>query len=252
MNAPTLPDGLRIGCVPYLNARPLVHGIEDRCVFEHPSVLARNLFAGRLDAALVPVAEWFDHPEFPRVGSYGIGCDGPVHSVVLAGIDRPCARDEVLLDDASRTSAALARVLLACCPPTRWTPVMPEQAAGLVPNSGQALLLIGDQAIQFRSEHADVPVLDLGQAWKERTGLPFVFALWVRRPDCPHADRLAAALDASACQGIAAVARLPKDSFEYYYLNEAIRYSVGHRSLEGLETFRAELAGLGGGQKPTV
>ncbi len=239
-----LPDGARIGCVPYLNARPMVHGIESRCLFAHPSVLAEKLFDGELEAALVPVAEWFGRPEFLSVGSYGICSDGPVYSVVLAGIDRVVHLEEVLLDDASRTSAALTRLLLAECPPARWTPVEPARIADITPAPGCASLLIGDQAIRFRNRHPGIPVLDLGQAWKERTGLPFVFALWICRPDYPQAEALGRALDASAAAGIAAATRLPKDTFDYYYLNHAIRYAVGERELAGLALFKESLQRL--------
>lgn len=239
--ADRLPADIRIGCVPYLNARPLIQGLEGRCSFDHPSELSRQLFAGELDAALIPVAEWFTRPNFLRTGSFGICCDGPVYSVVLAGIDQPAKLHEVLLDDASRTSAALAHLLLADDPPDLWSPTSSSLIADIVPTPGSAALLIGDQAIRFRKNYPEVPVLDLGQAWKERTGLPFVFALWIRRPDCHDASRLAASLDAAATAGIQAASHLPQNTFDHYYLNHAIRYPVGVRELAGLDSFRKAL-----------
>ena len=75
---------LRIGCVKYLNSRPLICAYDGRVIFEHPSVLARMLAARELDAALVPTFETLRSPNYQLVDNAAIACDGPVYSVILA------------------------------------------------------------------------------------------------------------------------------------------------------------------------
>ena len=75
---------LRVGCVQYLNARPLIHGCDAPVVFDHPSGLARDLAAGALDVALVPVFEALRHPRYLLADGVAIASDGPVFSVFLA------------------------------------------------------------------------------------------------------------------------------------------------------------------------
>mgnify|MGYP006277717443 CR=1 FL=1 len=240
MSAPRLPAGVRIGCVPYLNAKPLIRGIERDCLLDHPARLAEELFAGRLDAALVPVAEWFRHPEFAAVDGVGICCDGAVYSVVLAGMGALRQVDTLLLDEASRTSALLARLLLRDTPPASWRGLPPASAADWRPAPGQAALLIGSQAISLRQRYPAIPVVDLGAAWKALTGLPFVFAVWLLHPGFRERSRLADSLRAIAADGMRWRTTLDPGSFEHHYLNHCIQFPLDTAEKHGLAEFRTQ------------
>jgi predicted solute-binding protein len=75
---------LRIGCVKYLNARPLIHGWPGEVVFDHPSVLCERLAAAQLDVALVSSFEFLRNPVYTLVDGISISSNGPVHSVFVA------------------------------------------------------------------------------------------------------------------------------------------------------------------------
>ena len=103
----------RLGCVPYLNARPLLHGLE--ASLEVPSVLSPRFLAGDFDAALLPVFETLRLPNPRIVDGFGIGSVGAVHSVIVAHRQPLDRTPEIVLDRSSRTSIHLLRILLADC-----------------------------------------------------------------------------------------------------------------------------------------
>lgn len=217
---------MRLGSVPYLNARPLLWGLEN-VRLATPSQLADWLRAGEVDAALVPVVEAIENPVYWLVDGIGIGCEGAVYSVFLA-LERPLRQlRRVALDPASRSSVQLTRWLLAEHYGLEVEYVPPGKAA-------DARLIIGDPAIAFRHQHPECELLDLGSAWKEATGLPFVFAVWaMRTPDAALAERLRAA----AAAGLAARETIAQAAWEREYLTRYIRYEIGVRQRLGLERF---------------
>src|SRR2546423_3008368 len=75
---------MRIGCVKYLNARPLIHGWPTDVVLDHPSALCARLSRGELDVALVSSFEFLRNPIYRIVDGISISSDGPVHSVIVA------------------------------------------------------------------------------------------------------------------------------------------------------------------------
>ena len=77
-------NSLRVGCVKYLNARPLVRGWEGNVEFDHPSALCERLAKGQLDVALVSSFEFLRNPIYRIVDGVSISSDGPVYSVVVA------------------------------------------------------------------------------------------------------------------------------------------------------------------------
>src|SRR5436853_4914289 len=108
---------MRIGAVSYLNTKPLVYGLAElapqhELVFDLPSRLADDLAAGRLDVALIPSIEFFQRPDYTIVSDACIACRGPVRSVKL--FSRVPLKDirTLALDEGSRTSIALVRILL--------------------------------------------------------------------------------------------------------------------------------------------
>jgi len=180
-----MPDDLvKVGSVSYINARPLVYGLEKgmlgnevELVQDYPSAIARQLIDGHIDLGLVPVATIPHLKEYEIVGHYGIGCDGAVASVcVFSEVPVQNIR-ELILDYQSRTSVALLKILLN----EHWKvqPLLLESAPGYEQEiAGQrAGLVIGDRALALSGRFPYV--YDLGEAWKQMTGLPFVFAAWI-------------------------------------------------------------------------
>src|SRR5262249_53984866 len=184
---------------------PLVYQFERfapqaNLTFDLPSRLADNLAAGRLDVALIPSIEFFHGRDYTIVSDACIACRGPVLSVKLFS-RVPIAQIRTLaLDEGSRTSVALVRILLAqeqIHPQLQSLPI----DATLSDTSADAVLLIGDRAIHSPSGRF-AEVWDLGDRWQHSTSLPFVFAMWVARPAIETAE-IAKALAAARDAGVA-------------------------------------------------
>jgi chorismate dehydratase len=240
---------LRIGGVSYLNSRPLLEGLS--CLpsavdlaMDLPSRLASRLAAGQLDAALVPSIEYFRRPGYVVVSDACVACDGPVRSVKLYG-RVPVERIESLaLDEGSRTSAALARILLAERFGIR--PRIEPLAIGrtMQQSNADAVMLIGDRGMLPPAGSFEF-VWDLGEEWRGWSGLPFVFAMWVARAEC-DLDELARVLGAArdeGCRRLEEIARceaprvgLPEAECLAYF-RENLRFSMGPREEEGLGLF---------------
>ena len=106
-------QSLRIGCVKYLNARPLIYGWPSNVVLDHPSALCAQLARGELDVALVSSFEFLRNPIYRIVDGISISSDGPVYSVVLAHVGEINEIEQIELDPAAETSGNLLRCLLA-------------------------------------------------------------------------------------------------------------------------------------------
>jgi predicted solute-binding protein len=171
-------EPFRVGSVPFLNAAPLVRGIEDQITLATPSKLAEMLRRNELDAGLVSITEVLFHDRYDVLDGMAIASLGEVKSVFLAH-RRPLAEArEILCDPASLTSVNLLRVLLAerGLKP-EFKPLPDYQAAAQL----DFVLLIGDAALDFSRGGHPHEILDLGAAWLELTGLPFVYAVWALR-----------------------------------------------------------------------
>jgi cyclic dehypoxanthinyl futalosine synthase len=246
-------DGrLRLVGVSYLNAQPVLHGLlqgdsEQRMQLElaPPAELSRRLLEDEADAGLAPVAVLANHGGLEVVPGIAIGCDGAVRSVKLVG-DRPIVElEEVLLDASSRTSVVLARLVLRHLRGGS-EPRYCSKAPGEIPaavSGATGALLIGDAALEvegrFRHE------LDLGAVWKEMTGLPFVFAVWVARPGLFGADEIAG-LQQSLRDGLDARAEIARSwarghggdaSAHLSYMTSSIRYELDDPAIAGLREF---------------
>lgn len=239
---------LRIGCVQYLNAKPLIHGYDGAVVFDHPSALARDLSRGALDVALVPVFEVLRDPRYRIADGVGIASDGPVYSVFLAHRGPLAEVRTIALDPASLTSVHLLQVLLAEFHGQRPQCVDAASFQG----EADAELLIGNQAIGFRREHGDAfHYLDLGEEWKRCTGLPFVYAPWLIREDLPDVQEAADELRALGRAGVARIEEIVAEEtfqdadFRRRYLTQHIRFDLGDREKAGIAKFR-ELLGKHG------
>lgn len=248
----------RIGAVEFLNARPLVYGLECEtwCEvrFDVPSVCAQRLHAGQIDLGLVPAIELLRGPQaYDVVAGPAIGCRGPVASVVLFS-RVPVERIETIaLDTSSRSSAALLRIL--CARHFRIAPSfvdMPPRLAAMV-RQADAALLIGDPALEAPWRALDLERTDLGQAWWDMTGLPFVFAVWAARQGAltpSQAQRLSQIKDA----GVAAIPSIAashgdgdaaREARALHYLRRHIRYDLDNEARRGLATYLELAVDLG-------
>jgi len=171
---------ITLGVVSFLNSRPLVEGLDSQrgisLYYAVPSALAGMLRGGEVDAALIPVIDLArETGRWRRVSDACISSDGPTMTVRVFSRVPPEQMSELHVDGDSHTSVALARLIWARYFERRLkiTPL----AFASDPDECESILLIGDKVVTAPVEGFDYQV-DLGGAWKEWTGLPFVFAVW--------------------------------------------------------------------------
>ncbi len=269
----------RIAAVSFLNAIPLVEWFtaadHPEVALERalPSLLPGKLMRGEADGALLPVVEIF-RGDCRLLGGTGIAGRGAVDSVKLfvraqgrCSLDMRSLSDltHIGVDRGSRTSVALLRILLSesgvPCP--GFVEVQPRPGRSLEPSEG--MLVIGDRCFEFdrwRREDprgADVLAVDLGQAWFDFTGLPFVFAAWAAAPAFAQSagpervDALADLLTRAREYGIAHLdeivareaaagrlgcdGRATADALDRYF-RTSLRFRLGPEELAGMECFR--------------
>lgn len=221
---PPSVDLHRVGNVSYLNAVPLTWGLETRVTLATPSGLATLLRRGALDAAVVSVTEVLLTDRYDLLDGIAIASRGEVKSVFLAHRAPLDMLREVYCDQASLTSVNLLRVLLAergLQPTFRPLPGYAE-APEL-----EAVLLIGDRAIEFARRPHSHRIWDLGAAWFELTHLPFVFAGWALRRGA-HTQALREALRTAAARGVAALPDIiaQRTDFDLRFRREYFRRHV--------------------------
>jgi cyclic dehypoxanthinyl futalosine synthase len=242
---------LRVAGVQYLNARPLYEGLFDspRVALELglPSEVARRVAEDEADVALMPIAAAASIGDMRMVRGSAIGARGAVRSVIIVG-ERPIEQlEEVALDLSSRTSVVLARLMLGS---RRYFGMPAEEAIASV-GGARGALVIGDPALSIvgRFEHS----LDLGRAWFEQTGLPFVFAAWCGRPGSIRPDderifddaRVRGLLRRDAIADAWAKERGKEPEPFRSYLQDAIRFSFGEEEAAGLRRFYDDAARAG-------
>jgi len=237
----------RIGAVSYLNTRPLLLGLAHEgfknridLVKSYPAKIAQDLLSGQIDIGLVPVAiiPQLTHPHI--ISNYVIGTNGAVASVALFSEVPIDEIKSIYLDYQSRTSVQLLKILLA----QFWKKEVEFLAAreGYIDQiSGTtAGLIIGDRALDNLSNFPYV--YDLGLAWKQHTGLPFVFAAWVANQPIPF--EFMAAFDAANGYGVArleeVISLIPVNEQVYdlhKYYTENISYVYDEEKKQGLNAF---------------
>ncbi len=269
-------DPIRVACVQYLNTAPLVEGLGKldglTLIPTVPADIAPMVRAGEADVGLASIIDAVGDPELAILPAGMIGCDGPTLTVRLFSSVPMSEVTTVCADAHSHTSVALARVLLA--EKFGLTPqFVPFNAIERVALEGktveqdadgwpQCLLLIGDKVVTHSPPAVRYPhQLDLGEAWKELTGLPFVYAAWQCRADAleSHEGRRRIALASAMLdrerrhnqtrldwlvQQWAPKARWPVDLAQRY-IGELLRYDLGDREREAVATF-FELCGKHG------
>lgn len=211
---------------------------EMELVIDYPAKIAEMLLRDEIDMGLVPVAIIPRLKEYYINGDVCIGSEGAVASVCIFG-DVPIGEAEtVLLDYQSRTSVALAKVLMREY--WRVDPAIVDGGKDYRDQiKGRTLgVVIGDRALEQREKSPYI--YDLGEAWKEMTGLPFVFAAWVsnKRLDAGFIDRFNAANRDGLSKIDEVVAENPYPVFDLHaYFTEYLNYELSEAKRQGLEKF---------------
>ena len=254
---------VRLGAVGYLNARPLVYGLERQPRFDLrydiPSECATLLHARTIDVGLIPSIEYLRGPRpYAIVPGPAVTSRGPVASVAIYTRLDPRDIQTIAMDTSSRTSVALATVLARRVFGTSPEPVpmAPDLEAMLA--RADAALIIGDNALflnpqsenpqsesAIRNPQSAIQKLDLGELWTQTTGLPFVYAVWAGWPEAMGPEDVGL-LQRARDEGVAdadgvARAYYPDDparqAVARLYLRDNIRYVLGPDELEGLRAF---------------
>lgn len=195
---------IRVGCVKYLNTLPLIEGLQSwkdgEVVAAVPSRLIGMLRSGEVDVALASVIDAVGESKVTALSVGMIGCDGPTLTVRLFSRVPIEKISSVAIDTESHTSAVLMQVILARryglrAPALRVVDFDAHERVVVAAstNSTDAILLIGDKVVTDALPSDEYPhQLDLGQAWKEMTGLPFVYAVWMCRAGEERSERIRA------------------------------------------------------------
>ncbi|MBN2291552.1 MAG: menaquinone biosynthesis protein [Pirellulales bacterium] len=250
---------LRIGAVSYLNTKPLIYCLEEliaesaipdaQLVVDLPSRLARGIAEKRLDVALIPSIEYVRHEGYSIISDACVGCNGAVESVKLYGRVPVSEIGTLAVDEGSRTSAVLTRILLA----ERYDvhPQVTTLEIGSSPSdsTADAVMLIGDRGMIPIDGPCEF-VWDLGREWCDWTGLPFVFAMWIARGDVSggrgelaELERLLSLSRDRGMDMLEEIARAEAPSLGlsvehcHNYLRDNLTYRLGDAERRGLQKF---------------
>lgn len=252
-------DRVKVGRISYLNVLPIYYPLESGLIkndfdfiYGPPAQLNKMMAEGLMHIASTSSIEYLRHAEqYKLLPDLAIGSRGPVQSVLL--LSRKPVEElkecTILVSAQTHTSAALLNILL-----TEYIPVNPEYETGNATErleSGErpeAILAIGDEALNLRN-HEDYPYkFDLGEEWIKWTGLPFIFGVWVVRRDVAERKDVKAAI-CSLIKGkewgqknIARMSELTaeksilttEETRSYY---NGLVYDLGKKELEGLKVF---------------
>lgn len=237
----------RLGVVSYLNAKPLIAGIDQatglQLIFDVPAHLAPMLDAGTVDCALVPVIDVVQpQRKWQIISDACIGCDGETLTVrVFSRV--PAAQIRRLhIDGDSRTSVALASIIWRELHGTKLDlePYTGEETL----DECEAVLLIGDKVVHNTLIDYEIET-DLGSAWKSLTGLPFVFAVWAA-PREFNGSHLAPILSQARDRGVESAKLIAADfgpalnwpvSLAERYLTKRLQFKLTDRHYQAMRMF---------------
>lgn len=244
-----------IGSVPYLNEKPLTrwfgHTDEGRAagievVYAVPSELARMLRGGEIAAALVSSFEYFRTPGYGIVPGVSISGQDDIESVRAFSRLPWRQTQSVALDTSSLTSVALLKIVLAeqFASHPAFLHHAPDLPAML--QMADAGLLIGDKG--WLADDRGLNTLDLGRAWRRLTGLPFVYAVWLGRPE-NITPELTKALNTAKEWGRTQFDVIAQEQAAHlgctpelcrHYLADVMDYDLGEEHQEALALFGAK------------
>jgi chorismate dehydratase len=240
-------SGFRLGVVSYLNAKPLIAGLDAdpavQLIFDVPARLPDLLDAGGCDCALVPIVDLVARGRNWRIVSDScIGCDGETFTVRVFSRVPPEQMSTLHVDGDSHTSIVLARII--------WQELF-GRSLTITPFRGnesldecEGVLLIGDKVVNQNLIEHDIQT-DLGAAWKTLTSLPFVFAVWAAPPHVSLGD-LPARLSRARDRGVETAALIAEDfgpglgwpvALARRYLTGRLKFHLGEPQREGMRRF---------------
>lgn len=244
-----LSNTIRVGAVSYLNTKPLLHALNNgfqiesmHLVQDYPARIAEMLLNDEIDVGLVPVAIIPRMPEHYIITDYCIGAEGAVGSVCLFS-EVPLEQiEKVMLDYQSKTSVALAKILIKHF--WKIAPVLEDAKEDFRQHIGgtTAAVVIGDRAFEQRKQSAYM--YDLAAAWKDFTGLPFVFAAWIANKKLP--EEFIQLFNEANKQGLESLDKVvaenpyPLYNLDHYY-HHNISYRLTDDKKRGLKKFLSYL-----------
>lgn len=229
---------VKISAVSYTNTFPFLYGIRNSSIVDqidlsvdYPSACAQKVISGEVDLGIIPVGALLDLPTYYIITDYCIGTLGAVDSVFIFS-EKPIGEIKSLrLDHQSRSSNALARVLLKY----HWK----QDVQIVTEGEADAYVLIGDRT--FGKKDTVPYVYDLGYYWKEFTGLPFAFAVWVANK--PLDPTFIADFNAALKIGVSnprvvlpEIPANPKFDFDYY-LTSSLDYQLTTAKRQAIDKF---------------
>ncbi len=257
LESPLMEQVLRIGGLDGLNAAPLQWGLGTdpasgvELTLRSPAASAAALASGEAHVALIPVVELAHQTGLEVVPGLCVAARRRVRSVVLITRDAPEKLRRVSVDETSRTSVTLLRILLERRFGVR--PVMEPCAPHLddMMARSDGALLIADAAL--RAPTTGWQIYDLAELWATWTGLPFVFAVWAVRPGTDMA-RVKPLLRGARADGLRHLPELvsrhatrggnPGGPALTAYLSELLHYSLGPEEELSLRRFFMEAHAL--------
>lgn len=232
---------IRFAAASYSNSAPLVEFLSDvdkrvEVIYGHPSSHIKDLISGNIDCALVPVAHLFEHNHLTSIDNIGIAADGDVRSVLLRCNKNISEVSSIFKDPASGTSNILAKLIMEH---------FFERQVEMIDhiNGSDAEVMIGDRALL---NHRDQDI-DLAGAWKEFTGLPFIFAVWAVRKDHDYIDDINMIANHALEMGMKNLDAIANKyakifgnevSFWENYLNQNVHFRINEHDSKGLKLFR--------------
>jgi chorismate dehydratase len=244
-------EKVKVSAVSYLNTRPFLHGLQNSPIanqvdlsLDIPSAVALKLTSREATIGLLPAVVIPEVPNAQMISEYGICCDGEVGSVCIYSQSRIDEIDSLYLDYQSRTSVELAKVLLK----DFWkvTPRLISSFEGYENRitGNTAGLIIGDRALQLKNQFRFS--YDLGKAWKELTGLPFVFACWVS--NLQLSQEFLGLFSSALKSGVDSISEVAKINQPFYqgidvlnYLGNKIQYHLDPLKHKSLRQFQSML-----------
>lgn len=248
---------MRLGCLPYLNVKPLVYTLERdglpkgwELVYAPPSQLAKMLVSGEIAAAPVSSFATFEYPELDVCPGICIAADGPVNSVLMLHTKPLKEIKSVSLDSSSLSGAGMLKVILkelyGVEPAFN---IMPPQTIIEILDGSDAALLIGNAAMTCQKD--GLQIFDLAEEWKKLTGLPAVFAVWAGREINQELVQILREAKSVGLTKFDKIARAESAhlglQYEicYDYLSKIMIYELGEREHAGLEVFKAKVISHG-------
>jgi len=241
---------VRVGAVNYLNTKPLIHNLAQIAPhwvldLQVPSHLAQALAEEKLDIALIPVIEYFRHPNYRIIPGISIASHGPVLSVTLfSKVPWPEIKS-ISLDEGSKTSVALLKILSKQLHGITFTSSALPMNADPEKVTTDGVLLIGDRAMKACLSGFPF-AYDLGKEWHDYANLPFVYAIWAVH-ERAFGENLTQYFAKSKKAGLAHVGEIASHEskilgldagFCRRYLSLIIQYNLGSREIAGLKLYR--------------